>query len=360
MEPIPGVWARLTKALTGGEDVCILVNDEASQRSAEAALAAEDALSERVSFYRVATNDAWMRDHGPTFLVRRQSITAQEVLRDGPAKAWPPQHERKEPAPTVRAAGERRQSVRGRDVREGHREEVGDVAMVDWSYNSWGGKYPPWDDDDRVPARLAEMLSLPIFRPGIVLEGGSVEVNGAGTLMTTESCLLNPNRNPHLNRSDIERILSDHLAVGNFVWLGDGVDGDDTDGHIDDLARFVSPTQVVTVVEEDATDVNYRPLRDNLRRLEKSRDQDGRLLDVVTIPMPPPLIVDGQRLPASYANFYIANRCVVVPVFGCDADEVALSTIQGCFPGREVVALDAVDLVLGLGAFHCITQQQPY
>lgn len=232
--------------------------------------------------------------------------------------------------------------------------------MVDWSYNSWGGKYPPWDDDDRVPARLAEMLSLPIFRPGIVLEGGSVEVNGAGTLMTTESCLLNPNRNPHLNRSDIERILSDHLAVGNFVWLGDGVDGDDTDGHIDDLARFVSPTQVVTVVEEDATDVNYRPLRDNLRRLEKSRDQDGRLLDVVTIPMPPPLIVDGQRLPASYANFYIANRCVVVPVFGCDADEVALSTIQGCFPGREVVALDAVDLVLGLGAFHCITQQQPY
>ncbi len=309
MEPVRGVWARLTKSLIGGEDVCILVNDEASLRSAEVALAAEDALSDRVSFFRVATDDAWMRDHGPTFLVRG--------------------------------------------------EEPGGVAMIDWSYNSWGGKYPPWDADDRVPSRLAEVLSLPIFRPGVVLEGGSIEVNGAGTLMTTESCLLNPNRNPNLGRAEIERILADHLAVDNFVWLGDGVEGDDTDGHIDDLARFVSPTKVITVVEEDAGDVNYRPLRDNLRRLEKSRDQDGRLLDVVTIPMPPPLIVAGQRLPASYANFYIGNRCVIVPVFGCDADEVAVSTIQGCFADREVVALDAVDLVVGLGAFHCITQQQP-
>lgn len=309
MEPVPAIWARFAAELAGAEDVHILVRDMTMRRAAEAALAGAGAAIARVQFHEVATNDAWMRDHGPTFVVREA-----------------PQRQ---------------------------------VAMIDWTYNSWGGKYPPWDDDDRVPARLEELLHLPRFRPGIVMEGGSIEVNGAGTLMTTEACLLHPNRNPHLTRADIEGILAAHLGVRHFIWLGDGIAGDDTDGHIDDLTRFVSPTTVVTVVEDDAGDENYGPLRDNLRRLEKATDQDGRRLDVETLPMPAPVEFAGQRLPASYANFYIANEVVVVPTYRCAADDRAVETLTALFPGRRVVGMDAVDLVLGLGAFHCITQQQP-
>ncbi len=307
MAPVARVWARLVAALAEGEDVEILVNDFDAARSAVAVLDAEGVSRDRVSFHRIPTNDAWMRDHGPIFVTR---------------------------------AG-------------------GEAALIDWTYNAWGGKYPPWDDDDRVPARMAEALRIPVFRPGVVLEGGSIEVNGAGTLLTTESCLLNPNRNPDLDRDGIEGILAENLAVDHFIWLGDGVEGDDTDGHVDDLARFVAPSTVVTVLEEDARDANYAPLRENLTRLEKARDQDGSALEVLTLPMPPPVYEDGMRLPASYANFYIANRSVVVPVFGCEADDRALTTLAGCFPDRSVVPIDAVDLVFGLGAFHCITQQQP-
>lgn len=309
MEPVPAVWARLVGALVGGEDVHILVVDARMRRGAEELLAANGVALERVHWHEIPTNDAWMRDHGPTF-----------VVRDEP----------------------RRQ-----------------LAMIDWTYNSWGGKYPPFDDDDRVPSRLAEILGMPVFHPGIVMEGGSIEVNGAGTLMTTESCLLNPNRNPHLDRDALERILADNLGVGHFIWLGDGVEGDDTDGHIDDLSRFVSPTTVVTVVEDDASDANYRPLRDNLQRLERACDQGGRALEILALPMPTPVSFDGQRLPASYANFYIANRAVIVPTYRCAADDRALQVLDAAFPDREVIGLDAVDLVLGLGAYHCITQQQP-
>jgi agmatine deiminase len=309
MEPVPAIWARLAGALVGGEDVNILVNDAAARRGAEAVLAAEGVDAARISFFEVPTNDAWMRDHGPTFVVRG-----------------------------------------------GHREPV---ALIDWTYNSWGGKYPPWDDDDRVPSRLAELLGMPIFHPGIVLEGGSIEVNGAGTLMTTESCLLNPNRNPGWTRDRLERTLADYLGVRHFIWLGDGIVGDDTDGHIDDLTRFVSESRVATVVEDDAGEENYAPLLENLERLQRARDQDGRGLEIVTLPMPPPLWYAGQRLPASYANFYVGNEVVVVPTFDCDRDDEALAVLQACFPGREIVGIGAVDLVLGLGAFHCITQQQP-
>lgn len=309
MEPVPAIWARLVGELVRGEDVHILVADAAMQAQAQAELSAQGVALARVHFHHIATNDAWMRDHGPTF-----------VVRDAP----------------------RRQ-----------------VAMIDWRYNSWGGKYPPWDADDRVPRQLAELLGLPRFRSDVVMEGGSIEVNGAGTLMTTEACLLNPNRNPHLTRDDLEQILADHLGVRHFIWLGDGVAGDDTDGHIDDLSRFVAADTVVTVVEDDAGDENHAPLRDNLRRLERARDQDGQRFRIVVLPMPEPVIFDGQRLPASYANFYIANEVVVVPTYRCDADERALAALAPLFPGRRVVGLDAVDLVLGLGAFHCITQQQP-
>jgi agmatine deiminase len=254
----------------------------------------------------VPTNDAWMRDHGPTFVTR-----------------------------------------------------PGATALIDWDFNAWGGKYPPWEDDDRVPRHLAALLDLPLFRPGIVLEGGSIDVNGRGTLLTTESCLLNPNRNPQLDRAAIERILCAYLGVRHVVWLGDGIVGDDTDGHIDDLSRFVGPGKIVTVVEDDPADENYGLLRDNLQRLRAARDQDGRPFEIVTLPMPAAVYHEETRLPASYANFYVGNAAVLVPTFGCAADAQALTILQGLFPTRRIVAINAVDLVWGLGAFHCITQQQP-
>jgi agmatine deiminase len=193
----------------------------------------------------------------------------------------------------------------------------------------------------------------------MVLEGGAIDVNGQGTLLTTEACLLNPNRNPHLDRDAIEARLRDHLGVRNILWLGDGIAGDDTDGHVDDLTRFVDPTTVVTVVEQDSADENYEPLQENLERLRTMRDQDGEPLRVVTLPMPRPLHHQGQRLPASYANFYIANGLVLLPTYDPEHDAEALTTLRRLFPGRDVVGIDCTDLVWGLGAFHCVTQQWP-
>jgi agmatine deiminase len=191
------------------------------------------------------------------------------------------------------------------------------------------------------------------------MEGGALDLNGRGTLLTTESCLLNPNRNPTLSRADIERALRDFLGVTHVIWLGDGIAGDDTDGHVDDLSRFVAPSTVVTVVEDDPADENFRPLRDNLERLRAARDQDGAALTVVELPMPRPVLRDGQRLPASYANFYVGNEVVLVPTFADPADERALAILTRCFSARRVIGIDARDLVWGLGAFHCVTQQQP-
>jgi agmatine deiminase len=303
---IPPVWVRMVRELSHGEDVCILVNDSAPAEKVRGLLAEGAVDLHRVRFFEVPTDDAWMRDHGPTFLRRGAAL-----------------------------------------------------ALVDWKYNAWGGKYPPWENDDRVPERLAELLALPRFAPGIVLEGGSIDVNGRGTLLTTEQCLLNPNRNPHLGRAEIEQILCDNLGVTCVLWLGDGIDGDDTDGHVDDLTRFVDPATVVTVLEDDPSDVNHDRLRDNHRRLREMTDQDGRALRVVTLPMPEPIHHEGARLPASYANFYIGNAVVLVPIFGQPRDETALSTLRDLFPGRRIAGINAVDLVWGLGAFHCVTQQQP-
>jgi len=260
-----------------------------------------------VRFFRIPTNDAWMRDHGTIFVV---------------------------------------QPERG-------------VAITDWKYNAWGGKYPPYDLDDRVPSRINETLRLPIFRPGIVLEGGSIDVNGRGTLLTTESCLLNPNRNPGLTKRDIERKLEDFLGVRNVLWLGDGIVGDDTDGHVDDLSRFVGPRTVVTVVEEDPSDENFLVLRDNLERLRTMKDESERPLEVIPLPMPPAIDYDDRRLPASYANFYIGNGVVLVPVFQHSRDEIACATLARLFPGRRIVPVPCADLVWGLGAIPCVTQQQP-
>ncbi len=233
-----------------------------------------------------------------------------------------------------------------------------DLAIVDWDYNAWGNKYPPFDLDEVVPTRVAEILKLPVFYPRMILEGGSIEVNGAGALLTTESCLLNPNRNPHLSRDEIEQRLRDYLGVREIFWLGDGIAGDDTDGHIDDLARFVSEHTVVTVVEEDRGDENYKPLQENLARLREMKI-DNRKIDIITLPMPRKIVREGLRLPASYANFYIANSCVLVPTFADPADEPALSILRNLFPDRRIIGIDCRELIWGLGTFHCLTQQQP-
>ena len=232
--------------------------------------------------------------------------------------------------------------------------------MADFDYNAWGWKYPPFDLDDNVPVRVAEALGgLPVYHPGIVLEGGSIDVNGSGSLLTTESCLLNPNRNPTLKKSQIEKVLKDYLGVSNLLWLGDGIEGDDTDGHVDDLTRFVNRDTVVTVIEEDEHDVNHEPLHANLQRLRAMTTEDGSPLHVLTLPMPSKIVREGQRLPASYANFYIGNTVVLMPAFGDPHDAWAASALRQAFPDRQIVSIDCRELIWGLGAFHCLTQQQP-
>lgn len=309
-EPVPAIWAAMVEALLPGERVEIVVRDAAMAEEVCAMLSARGLGFDRIGLHVMPTDDAWMRDHGPTFLVRD-------------------------------AAGGR------------------ELAGVDWDYNAWGGKYPPFHNDARIAARLCDLTGARRFHPGIVLEGGAIDVDGAGNLLTTESCLLNPNRNPHLDRAAIEAVLRGFLGVRQVLWLGDGIVGDDTDGHIDDITRFVAPGRIVTVIEPDPRDENHEPLRANLERLRGMRDLAGRPFEIVTLPMPRPVEFDGQRLPASYANFYIGNEVVLVPTFADPSDEAALATLTRLFPERRVLGIEATDLVLGLGAFHCVTQQQP-
>ena len=231
--------------------------------------------------------------------------------------------------------------------------------MVDWVYNAWGNKYPPYHLDDAMPRHVARFLDVPLFEPRVVLEGGSIDVNGRGTLLTTESCLLHPNRNPQLDRYQIEQVLRDYLGVTHILWLDGHIAGDDTDGHVDQIARFVKPQTVVIGLVEDPRDDNYEVLQENLRRLESMREQDGGPFRVVSLPTPEPIFLDGRRLPASYANFYIANRQVLLPTFDDPHDRAASAILGELFPGRQVVGVPAGDLIWGLGAVHCITQQQP-
>jgi agmatine deiminase len=295
----------MVEALIESEQVCINVCNGAHEAEARGVL--DELPMERISFHRISTNEPWCRDHGPIFLTR-------DV-----------------------------------DPR---------LAIVDWDYNAWGNKYPPFDLDEVVPTRVANILNLPVFHPHMILEGGSIDVNGAGALLTTESCLLNPNRNPSLSRHEIEQRLQDYFGVREILWLGDGIAGDDTDGHIDDLARFVSERTVVTVVEENRDDENYEPLKENLARLREMKI-DNRKIDVITLPMPRKIVREGLRLPASYANFYIANACVLVPMFADPNDEAALSILREVFPNRLTIGIDCRELIWGLGTFHCLTQQQP-
>ncbi len=245
------------------------------------------------------------------------------------------------------------------------RDKKGEVAITDWHFNAWA-KYDNWHHDDAVPAWMAERLRMRHWKPAcggrrVVLEGGSIDVNGDGLLLSTEECLLSPvqARNPNLSKADLEKVFSDCLGVRKVLWLGRGIAGDDTHGHVDDLTRFVGPRTVVTVVEDDRADANHEPLRENLERLKGMTDHDGRPLEIVTLPMPAPLSFAGQRLPASYANFYIANSCVLVPTFNDPNDRRALGVLADLFPGRTVVGIHAGDLIWGLGTLHCLTQQQP-
>lgn len=312
-EPIPGIVAEMVRHLSLGEEVHINVADATMEAQARSRIEKAGAIAGQVHFHHIPTNDAWCRDHGPIF-VQQQS---------------------------------------------GGGEESGRQVALNWGFNAWGEKYPPYNLDDRVPLRVAEELGIPVLTPGMILEGGSIDVNGTGALITTEACLLNPNRNPSRSKTEIEAMLRRYLGVSAVLWLGDGIMGDDTDGHVDDLTRFVSPDTVVTVVEEDPRDVNYGVLRDNLDRLRTMHLPDGSPLRVITLPMPRPVVYEGERLPASYANFYIGNEVVLLPGYDAERDELARATLQHLFPARRVVVIDCTPLVWGLGAFHCLTQQWP-
>jgi len=306
--PVEPLMAHAVGVLAGSEPVHINVLDEAHEKHVRDLLEGR-ARAGRIRFHRFATNDAWCRDHGAIF-----------VTRD--------------------AAGD-------------------PLLALNFGFNSWGGKYPPYDLDNAIPPQMAAALGVPCHAVGMVLEGGSIDVNGAGALLTTEQCLLNPNRNPAMDRAGVEQALRDHLGVRQILWLGEGIAGDDTDGHIDDLARFVGERTVLTIVENDRGDDNYEVLAENRERLHSLTLEDGRPLDVVELPMPRPLEYRGDRLPASYANFYIGNEVVLMPAFNDPNDEPARAVLAGLFPTRRVVAIDCTDLVLGLGTFHCLTQQVP-
>ena len=305
--PIPAKFAEIAAAISRREKVRINLA-RAGWPRARALLERAGADTARVEFFDHATNDAWCRDHGPIFVRRR----------------------------------------------------TGEVAVTDWKYNAWGGKYPPYDRDNRIPARIARALGKRRFAGGMVLEGGSIDGNGEGLLLTTEACLLNPNRNPRLTRAQIECRLRDFLGIRAVLWLGDGILGDDTDGHVDDLARFFRADGIVTAVEGNPRDGNHRALRENLERLRALRTPAGRKFTIAELPMPAPSYFRGRRLPASYANFLIINGAVLLPTFRQPRrDRAAAEVLAACFPGREIVPIDCLDLVWGLGTLHCISQQQP-
>ena len=300
-------FVKMAETLAESEIVRINVSGAEQEKTVRKLL--RSCPPERVEYFHIPTDEPWCRDHGPIFVKRDKS----------------PQ-----------------------------------LAVLNFGFNAWGFKLSPFDEDNAVPPAVAKALGLPIFNfEHFILEGGSIDTNGQGTLLTTESCLLNANRNPTLDRSAIEKKLRDKLGVKKILWLGDGIEGDDTDGHVDDITRFIGPSTVITAVEEDEHDPNFEPLQRNLDRLHTMRLADGEPLHVFTLPMPTRIMRDGQRLPASYANFYIANSVVLLPVFNEHNDSWAVSALHEAFPTRRIVPIDCRELIWGLGAFHCLTQQQP-
>jgi agmatine deiminase len=308
LELVKHIWVQMARALSPTEQVCLLVRDERQRAEAAKLLKDGGAVMEPVSIYGIPTVDVWIRDYGPTF-----------VTGSGPGK----------------------------------------LAFNDWIFNGWGEKYGSYMEDDSVCKEIAALLGVPVFEHDVVLEGGSIDVNGCGACLTTEQCLLNANRNPHLSRAEIEEHLRESLGVDHIIWLGQGIVGDDTDGHIDDIVRFIDPTTIVCALEENSRDENYRLLRENYERLQGARDQGGKKLAIVPLPMPGPVAYEGIRLPASYANFYIANGVVLAPTYDHPNDRAALGILGELFPDRKVIGIPCAPLLAGLGAIHCITQQEP-
>jgi agmatine deiminase len=305
-------YGDLIAAIAEDEVAHVNVTDAPMESEARRFLLQSKANLRQVEFHAIPTNDAWCRDYGALF-----------VKSCGTDKSLPA------------------------------------MVATAWGYNAWGGKYPPFDRDQTVAEQMAQELNVPCVQGGMILEGGAIDVNGAGILLTTEECLLNPNRNPRMDRETIEQKLRAFFGVCEIVWLGGGVAGDDTDGHIDNLCRFVSERCVVTVVENDPQSDNYAPLQENLRRIENWRGSDGRGLEVIKLPTPPTLFHQGQRLPASYGNFLITNHSVLLPLYGSPHDETAQRLLQEVFSSRRVVGIDCTYAIRGLGAIHCLTQQVP-
>lgn len=300
-------YAEFVKYIAKGEHVHINVVDQPMLDNAATLLDRTGVNMEHVTFHHFPTNDAWIRDHGPDFLVHPD----------------------------------------------------GRKQLLNWTYNAWGGKYPPYDLDNDIPLKIAAYLDLPVSTIPFVLEGGALEFDGSGTLMTTTSCLLHPNRNPGYSQAHITSMLKKYYNVTRVLWLDEGIVGDDTDGHIDDISRFVNDETIVTVVEHDKNDENYMPLKLNKALLESFETLEGKPYNIEELPMPKPFYIDGLRLPASYANFYIANSAVIVPVFGDPADQHAIDVLGALFPDREVTGVYSGDIVFGLGSFHCLSKQEP-
>ena len=373
--PIPWVYADIVRHLARVERVRILVQDRSEQRAARRILQESGADLSAVEFFVAPTNRGWTRDFGAIFVRKSGAASAPAAPGVILSEAKNPSASRASRAnarnAVILSAGvpnARRSCARWGAEPERARNLLGEnpsITALKWRFNAWA-KYDDWRKDDAAMSRVLPKLRLPVCEPqyrgrAVVLEGGSIDVNGLGTLLTTEECLLSEvqARNPGFQRGDWETIFRDYLGATNVLWLGRGIAGDDTHGHVDDLARFVNPTTVVTVAESDRADANYEPLQENLARLREAKNQEGRLLRVETLPMPQPVYFDGQRLPASYANFYIANKIVLVPTFSDPHDRAALNILAALFPDREVIGIAARDLVLGLGTLHCMTQQQP-
>lgn len=308
LESVYPSYMQFIKQIALNEKVRINIPDSNNSKLIESFLNKYNIDRNNIEFYLNPSNDVWCRDHGPAFLIKSNGTTKK--------------------------------------------------AVVNWEFNAWGGKYP-YDLDNQIAEKIASHYGLPVFKPGIILEGGSIETNGEGTLFTTTSCLLNKNRNPQFTQKKIEQYLFEYCCVEQVLWLNEGIEGDDTDGHIDDITRFISSDTVVTMVESNKNNVNYKPLKENLKKLKKMRLLNGKQLNIVELQMPEPVFYEGQRLPASYANFYFANSAVIVPTFCCQNDEKALKTLSEVIKDRPIVGIDSVEIIWGFGSFHCLSQQEP-
>jgi agmatine deiminase len=366
-EPIPWVYAEIIRNLAKHERVELIVNDASAAAKARGLLERANAFSANIRFHRWPTNRVWLRDSGCIFVKKLPGFARPDSRGRLSLHESHDEHYR-----------EGHEFTRADHAHKKTRALAPEVLALKFRFNAWA-KYSNWRLDDKIGSLMAkakiptsraknarEMGHAHEIRPlsagkRIVLEGGSIDVNGAGTILTTEECLLSKvqQRNPHMTRVHYETAFADYLGAPHTIWLGRGIFGDDTHGHVDDLTRFVAKDTVVTMVEHNSKDPNHAPLRANLRRLQAARDQDGRQLTVVELPMPQSVVFEGRRLPASYANFYIANGCVLAPVFNRPNDRIALNTLAQLFPKREIVPIYSGDFIWGLGAMHCMTQQQP-